>query len=109
MKTDSGNSQLCALLSYLLVGIIWYFADDNMKKDSFVKFHVKQAIILFIFSIAWSVLLRILVVLVFYLGPIFFVLNYVPLILTIIGIIYALNKQEKDLPVIGSYAKKLTF
>ena len=109
MKTGSGNSQLCALLSYLLFGIIWYFVDDNMKKDSFVKFHVKQAIILFIFSIAWSIVLRILVVFVFFLGPIFIILDYVPLILAIVGIVYALNKQEKELPVIGSFAKKLTF
>ena len=109
MKSGSGNSQLCALLSYFLIGIIWYFADENMKKDSLARFHAKQAIILFIFSIAWSIILQILSVLVFFFGLIFLLLHYVPLILAIVGIIYALNGQEKELPAIGSFAKKLTF
>ena len=109
MKSNSGNSQLCAVLSYFLIGIIWYFADEDMKKDGFVKFHVKQAIILFIFSVLWSIVLQILSFLVLFFGLIFLLLHYVPLILAIVGVIYALNKQEKELPVIGSFAKKLTF
>ena len=109
MKTGSGNSQLCAVLSYFLIGIIWYFADEKMKKDSLAKFHVKQAIILFIFCIIWSIVLRILIVFLIFLGPLFFILDYIPMILAIFGIIYALNRQEKELPVIGSFAKKLTF
>ncbi len=109
MKGDSGSGQVCAMLSYLFVGIVWFFVDEKMKKDALAKFHVKQAIILLIFSVVWSVLLGFLGAFLFFLGPIAFLLSYVPLIFAIIGILNALNKKEKELPVIGSYAKKLSF
>ena len=35
----TSNNKLCAALSYLLIGIIWYFADEKMKSSSFAKFH----------------------------------------------------------------------
>ena len=103
------KSNLCAILSYLLIGVIWYFVDEKMKKDTFVKFHVKQGIILIIFAILWSIVLNIVSFALFYLAPIIIILGYVPLIFTIIGIINAINRKEHELPIIGIYAKKLTF
>ncbi|MBS3110438.1 DUF4870 domain-containing protein [Candidatus Woesearchaeota archaeon] len=108
MAKDS-NSQLCAILSYLLIGIIWYFADEKMKKDSYAKYHVKQAVVLLIFSIIWGVALSIFSMALILLWPLWMLLNYVPLILVIIGILNAVNSKEKELPVIGGYASKLTF
>ena len=108
MAKDS-NSQLCAILSYLLIGIIWYFADEKMKKDSYAKYHVKQAVVLLIFSIIWGVALSIFSMALILLLPLWMLLNYVPLILVIIGILNAVNSKEKELPVIGGYASKLTF
>jgi uncharacterized membrane protein len=113
MKNDSDNSKTCAWLAYLLIGIIWYYADENMRKDNYVKFHVKQALVLLIFSIAWSILLGILGSILFIgfigLWPIFMILSYVPLVFCILGIINAVNTKEKSLPVIGGFAKNLTF
>ncbi|HLD97109.1 MAG TPA: hypothetical protein VI934_02085 [Candidatus Nanoarchaeia archaeon] len=119
MKDGSGNGQVCAILSYFFIGIVWFFVDEKMKKDSLAKFHVKQAIILLIFSVIWSILLQFLSVFVVFLARflsvfLFFLsipvlLSYVPLVFAIIGILNALNKKEKELPVIGSYAKKLPF
>jgi len=109
------NSQLCAILSYLLIGIIWYLVDDKMKKSDFAKFHVKQSIILIIFAIIWSIILTILAGFTSFLMPIFYIsliyrlLNLVPLVFVIIGIINALNNKKQELPIIGEYAKKLTF
>ena len=109
MKDGSGNGQVCAILSYFFIGIVWFFVDEKMKKDSLAKFHVKQAIILLIFSVIWSILLQFLGFFLRFLGPLYFLLSYVPLVFAIIGILNALNKKEKELPVIGSYAKKLPF
>ena len=116
MKNETDNSKTCAWLAYLLIGIIWYFADDKMKKDNYVKFHVKQALVLLIFGILWAIVLGILRSILFFgvfgfwaLWPIFLVLSYVPLVFCILGIINALNSKEKNLPIIGSYANKLTF
>jgi uncharacterized membrane protein len=113
MNNDSDNSKTCAWLAYLLVGIIWFYSDDRMKKNNFVKFHVKQALVLLIFSIIWAVVLGILRAILFFgipgLWSLFLILSYVPLILCIVGIVNVLNTKEKNLPIIGGYAQKLSF
>lgn len=110
---EGGNSKVCAILAYLLIGIIWYFVDEKMKKDSFAKFHVKQGIVLLIFAIAWSIALSILSAILMFgiaiLWPLIMLLYYVPLVFTIIGIVNAVGNKEKELPIIGQYAKKLKF
>jgi uncharacterized membrane protein len=104
------NTNLCAILSYLLVGIIWYFADKKMKKDKFAKFHVKQAIVLMIAWIIWSVAVAVLMSLTMYsLVPLMTILQLVPWVFVVLGIINAINNKQKELPLIGKYAKKLTF
>lgn len=111
-KNDNGK--ICAIISYLLIGIIWYFVDKGMQTDERVKFHVKQGIILLIFSVIWSVVLNFLFgffimgFMAFTWGILHF-LSYVPLIFAIIGIINAVNNNQKELPIIGHYAEKLTF
>ena len=104
------HNNVCAILAYLLVGIIWYFVDEKMKKDKFVKFHVKQGIVLMIAWIGWSILLGILFSITLFLAlPLISILSYVPWVFVVIGIVNALNNKEKQLPLIGKYAKKLTF
>ena len=109
-KSDSGNEKICAVLAYLLIGIIWYFVDDKIRKDAFVKFHVKQGIVLLIFAICWSIVLQILIIMMLFpMWRIIAILSYVPLIFAVIGIINALNNKENELPIIGEYGKKFNF
>jgi uncharacterized membrane protein len=112
-NSGAKEGQACAALSYILVGIIWYFADEQMKKNTFVKFHVKQGLVSLIFSVAWSIALSIvgsiLGLVLFFLWPIMMLLYWVPLIFTILGIINAVNGKEKELPIIGKFASKFTF
>jgi len=108
------EGRTCALLAYLLIGIIWYFADEKMKKNAFAKFHVKQGLILLIvgiiWQIAWSIVGSILMVATtFVLAPIVTLGFYVPLVWAIIGIVRAVNGKQQELPLIGSYAKIFTF
>ena len=103
------EGKLCAFLSYLLVGIIWYFADDKMKKNDFVKFHVKQGIIFLIAGLIFSALGSIFVSVPALGSLINSLLGLCVLILFIFGIINALNGKETPLPIIGGFAKKLTF
>ena len=109
------NSKICAILSYLLVGIVWYFADENMKKNNFVKFHVKQGLNLLIiavaFSIVWSIVVTILVVVTFgmagfILGPLGYLISLCWIALMVFGIYYAANNMQKPLPVLGQFADK---
>jgi uncharacterized membrane protein len=113
------EGKVCSILAYLLVGIIWYFADDDMKKNKFVKYHVKQGLVLLIAWLAYSIALGVVFAVIF--TPIFFMgggfgllailrlLYYVPFIFLIIGIINALNGKEKELPIIGKYGRKFKF
>lgn len=112
------NEKVCAILSYLLIGIIWYFADEKMKKSSFARFHAKQGLVLFIASILYSIVLQVLLSILIlpllltgaWVGiGMFTILYYVPLIWSIIGIINAANDKEKPLPIIGKYGDKFGF
>ncbi len=92
-----------AVLAYIgpLVIVSYLMA----KGDSFVKFHIKQGLLLFIIEVAlwfFSFILWILF-------PIIFIINIAILVLVIIGIINAVEKKEKELPLIGKWAKNFTF
>ncbi len=113
-SNDAGNEKTCAVLSYLLIGIIWYFADEKMKKSSAVKYHVKQGLVLLIAWVIYSIIISILLwplVLMsfgaFY--PLIQLFNLVPWIFVILGIINAANGKQKELPIIGKFAKNFTF
>jgi len=107
------NEKTAAILAYFLVGIIWYFVDEKMKKSTFAKFHVKQSINLILASIALGVILTaltatiLLIPLVLILTPITSIALFV---VAIMGLINAINGKEKEVPIIGVFADKyLTF
>jgi len=125
------EGKVVAFLAYLLIGIIWYFVDENMKKNSYVKFHVKQGLVLLIFNVIIGVLLGVLGAIfgVFVsalamtspmMMPIFSIIGLfawlifmaiwlVMVILLIMGIVNSLSGKEKELPIIGRFGKKFTF
>lgn len=94
---------LMGVLCYLgpLVIIPYMTALDN----SFVKFHVKQGIVLF----GLEVILYILGSMFLFSGlyPIIMLLNLGTLILTIMGIVNVVGKKEVALPLIGQLADKV--
>lgn len=117
-KKEVEDGKICALLSYLLIGIIWYFVDDKMRKNEFAKFHTQQAIVLIIFSIIISILnsilsviLGIVAVVTMGIGSVLMVIpmiiSIIPMIFWVLGIVYSLQGKEKELPWIGQYGKKL--
>jgi uncharacterized membrane protein len=116
-KINNNNCKICAILAYLIIGIIWYFVDEKMKNNSLTKFHTKQMIVLLIvdliFIIATSILRMILDIIPFIGGmlmtKIWLVISIGIFVLWVIGIINAVNEVEKPLPIIGHLANKLTF
>ncbi len=108
MAKDINEGKLCAFLMYLFpIGLIWFLVDEKMKKNAFAKFHLKQSIVLiisaviiniagsFIPIIGWFIILPI--------GSLFI------FILWIVGVINSLSGKQKQLPVIGQFAKKISF
>jgi uncharacterized membrane protein len=122
MAKDVEEGKVCAILSYLLVGIIWYFADDKMRKNNFAKFHAKQGLILLIVSIILSIVVSIFSAIftpLLFMGGglgifwiislIWYAVSLVLFVLWLIGIIAAATGKEKALPIIGGFAKSLKF
>ena len=75
------------------------------KNDPFVKFHVKQGLVLFIGYII-EMFIWWIPVLGWVIAPLLAILLFV---LFIIGIMNAINGNEKPLPLIGSFAKGFKF
>ena len=102
-KTEIENEKVCAILSYLLVGIIWYLADEKMKKSQLAKFHAKQGLVLLIVSVAGHIILTLIPIIGWVILPFF---SLVILIFAILGIINAANSTHKELPIIGQFGDK---
>lgn len=109
------EGKVCAILAWLFpIGLIWYFVDEKMKKNSFARFHVQQSLVLAILSIALGVLSMLIPMVLFFLLPVAFLIMIVfwviylgIFVLWIIGIIGAISGTQKELPIIGKYGNKL--
>ena len=102
-SNPADNSVLFGILSYLgiLVIISFIFARNNPT----VKFHIKQGLtILCLEIIVW-----ILGSISWQLWAILNIVNLAALIFSIIGIVNVVQKKEKQLPLIGQFAKYFTF
>jgi len=75
------------------------------KDDPFVKFHIKQGLVLLIGSaIVWIVSVSF-----WHIWMIINILNLGIFILAIIGIINVLNKRTQELPLVGHLASNFKF
>ncbi len=97
---------IMGLLCYLGLLIIIPLVTDA-KKDPFVKFHIKQGIVLLVTSVAvWiaSIILAFIPIL----GWIIVLLAWIGmLVLVIMGIVNALTGKESVLPVVGKFGDKI--
>ncbi len=108
VKKNSKNitdKNWCAALSYLFVGILWFALDDNMRKDSFVRFHAKQGLVLLIAVIALNMLSSLLP----FLALVWWLLGLGLFVLGLLGFIFALDHKKKSIPILGSLAKNFKF
>lgn len=73
-----------------------------MKRgNAFIQGHAKQGFLLFLFEIVMWVLM--------FIPPLYFIGMLVAVVFSIIGILHALQGKEWEMPVLGVYAKKLKF
>lgn len=94
------ENNIFAILSYL--GILVLIPLLAIKDDEFVKFHVKQGLVLFIAEVATMMIAWVPVI--GWIGsPILYIIW---LVLAIIGIINVLQGEKKELPLIGKFAQK---
>ena len=99
LRTKIEKNTVMAILSY--VGPLVIIPYLTVKDDEFVKFHVKQGLILMTIEVAIWLLSRVLGSFSLVWG----VLNLATTVLSVVGIIYVLQKKQKELPLIGSWSK----
>ena len=93
------NQMLMSILAY--VGILVIVPFLVARQNPSVKFHIKQGLVLVVIELAvW-----ILGMFLWQLWPLLQLINLATLVLAIIGIINASQNKQKELPLVGSYAK----
>ncbi len=98
------NKNMMAVFSYLWVLIIIPFLTDS-KSDPFVKFHLKQGLTLVIFEVV-GMFIGVIPFVGWLVAWVMWIASFV---FAVIGIMNVMNGQEKELPVIGQYAKNFNF
>ena len=100
------QNKLMAILAYLgpLVIVSYLVAKDN----HFVKFHIKQGLVLLIVEVVIKILWMTIWG-IWMMWPLLQIINLALLVLVIIGIVNAVNGQEKPLPVVGAWASHFKF
>ena len=104
-QTTNGSSDktLMGILAYLgpLVVVSYLVA----KNDPFVKFHIKQGLVLLVGEIG----LWFFGMLIWPLIPLIGLVNLAILVLVVIGIVNVVQGHQKELPLVGSFSKHFNF
>ncbi|MEJ0021693.1 MAG: hypothetical protein WDN47_03910 [Candidatus Doudnabacteria bacterium] len=105
MDTNTkSNNTVMGILAYLGILVIIPLLTDS-RNNPFVKFHVKQGLVLLICDVIVGLFWQTRV-LGWVLVPL---LQFAIFVLVVIGIINVLNKQMKELPLIGQLASNFKF
>ena len=95
-----------AIVAYILFFIPLF---TDAKKDPFVKYHVKQGLLIFLGWIAIAILSWIVGWYFYTLWILIRLLNLVVFVLMVIGIINASQGKQVPLPIVGKFAEKFKF
>lgn len=93
------KNTLMAALAY--VGPLIIVSYIVAKDDPFVKFHIKQGLVLFVVEVA----LWVVGMMMYMLWPLIQVVNLAVIVFSIIGIVNSVQGNEKELPLIGGFGK----
>lgn len=93
--TDEKNIAIIAYITF--IGLIIAFVMNNEKKNEFAKFHIKQSLGLSLTGLALGIIAMIPI-----LGWIIYIVGiFVLLYMWVMGLINAINNQEKTVPFLG--------
>ncbi len=85
-----------AIISYItLIGIIVAFVMNNDKKNPFAAFHIRQNVGILMLAVVINLIARFVPV------PFIGLLGLFPLVLWVIGLIGAIQGEEKKVPLLG--------
>ena len=98
-KKEAQKNTAMAVVAYILFFVPLL---TDAKHDPFVKYHVKQGLVVFLIGIAVAVLSP-------FIWMISWILQLGLLVLVVLGIVNALNGKQEPLPVVGGLAEKFKF
>lgn len=98
---DFSEINIMAALSY--VGPLVIIPFLTHRENPYVLFHIKQGLVL----LAIALVLHVSTFILFFLLPFIMLINLGLFILSIIGIINALQHKEKDVPITGKFASHI--
>lgn len=103
------NGKTTAIVSYItIIGwLIAYFAMHQSNKTKLGSYHLRQTLLLFICAIVYQIVVMVITMVVPAIGLILSLVSLVFLVLWIMGLISAINGQEKPMPLIGEKAQDL--
>jgi len=107
VKKDNSDSKLFALLGILLTIIGYIIVYFTRKEDKYAMYYAKQGLVLFI---AWIIvaiaswIIGFVPVVGDIIGTVLWAVTFA---LWIVGIIYSLSGEEKEVPIIGVFAKRI--
>jgi uncharacterized membrane protein len=104
---DDGGSTLFAFLATFLSIVGFLIALAAKRDDKYVMFYARQSLVLFVVAIAAAIVDMILAVIPILGWIVGVALNVLVLILWILSWAYALSGKEKDVPIIGEWARKI--
>lgn len=109
--TPAMDGKTIAIISYLtLIGWIIAFVMYGNNKSKLVIYHLRQTLLLMLVAVAVYIAQTILLFILhigWFLSVAFMAINIGLLVLWVIGLIGAVNGEEKPMPVIGEKAQQL--
>jgi len=109
--TPAMDGKTIAIISYLtLIGWIIAFVMYGNNKSELVIYHLRQTLLLMLVAVAVYIAQTILLFILhigWFLSVAFMAINIGLLVLWVIGLIGAVNGEEKPMPVIGEKAQQL--
>ncbi|MBC7866846.1 MAG: hypothetical protein H7X88_04865 [Gloeobacteraceae cyanobacterium ES-bin-316] len=109
MTTQNDNGKTAAIVGYItLIGwLISYFAIHSPNKTSLGSYHLRQTLLLMICAVVYQIVIMIVTVAMPFLGIFLSIGSLVFLVFWILGLISAINGEEKPIPLIGEKAQEL--
>jgi uncharacterized membrane protein len=107
-QSTTDNGKTAAIVSYItLIGwLISYFA-LNKPKTSIGTYHLRQTLFLYLCAIVFQIIVYIVTMAVPMLGMLLSIAGLGFLVLWIMGLIAAINGEEKPMPLIGEKAQEI--
>ncbi|MBW2965987.1 hypothetical protein KY342_02705 [Candidatus Woesearchaeota archaeon] len=96
MEKKDDQSKLVAILSYItLIGWVVALILNMQKKTELGSFHIRQALLIMIVGIV-----------LWWIPVIGWILNIIVFVFWVMGLVYAIQGQQKEVPLIGAYAQQ---